>query len=166
MLGPQVGSWNYWEKEPEAAAIMVWDHFFPVFSAELSVPTVQAEIRKFDTAHAAVVSSTAWAARLFSVTSAQSWKFWIQMLIFWFPLCSSQVLFKCDLKRIQFPHISTGQAGDTLDLKNSTTTTRRELLVDRHLDKEFWSNQCSTKRCSDLFGQIFATKNMTWAPKM
>eukprot|EP00434_Breviolum_minutum_P006489 symbB.v1.2.005729.t2/scaffold337.1/size226155/5 len=23
MLGPQVGSWNYWEKEPEAAAIMV-----------------------------------------------------------------------------------------------------------------------------------------------
>ena len=23
MLGPEVGSWNYWEKEPEAAAIMV-----------------------------------------------------------------------------------------------------------------------------------------------
>ena len=144
---------------------------------------------KFDTSplFAAVVSSTAWAARLFSGTSrtqlskgfwsslkksqknAQSWKFWIQMLICWFPLCSSQVLFQVqgDLKRIQFPHISMGQAGDTLDLKNSTTTTRRELLVDRHLDKEFWSNQCSTKRCSELFGSIFCDRKQEfWAPKM
>ena len=41
MLGPQVGSWNYWEKEPEAASIMVWDHF-PPSDAEHSAYTVQA----------------------------------------------------------------------------------------------------------------------------
>ncbi len=148
-----------------------------------TVPTVQAGNEIWHvTAHAAVVSSTAWAAgRLFSVTRAQLSKgFWsnlqkpqkntilerfgFYMWICWFALCSSflNMFFRCRmvLKRIQLPHISMGQAGDKFNLKHSTTTTRRELLVDRS-----GATSAEQKGIANYLVKL-KRPHTTWSPKM
>ena len=138
-----------------------------------TVPTVQAGNKIWQvTAHAAVVSSAAWAGRLFSVTRIQLSKgFWsslqkpqntilerfgFYMSICWFPLCSSWIRFSSvgwfekDPVSAHFHGTSWGEIQPETEHDDNSTWT---------FGRSIWSNQCWTKRYSELSGQIKATSH-------